>query len=162
MPNLIYRALGTPVTFRDSAGDAVITLNNLAFGAGRISAQYDRGTGSKPQVHMWRGVFQFNTAPAVGELVELYISESDGTYQDGVLGASDAALTTDKRRNLKYIGAVVADTTSTATNIIGSGYCLITERYFSVGVWNGSAGDNLQATANASRVIFTSVAQEIQ
>lgn len=160
--NKIYRTQETSITFRDSGGDAVITLQNLAAGAGRISARYDRGAGSKARLHTWRAVIQFETAPVVGELVEIYLAESDGTYMTGTLGTSDAALSSDKRRNLTLIGMVVADTTSTATDIIANGMCLINERYVSVGVWNGSAGDNLENTANACRIILTPVPDDIQ
>lgn len=162
MTNSIYRAIETAVTFRDSGGDAAITLQNLAAGAGRVSAQVDRGTGSKPRLYQWRGVFQFETAPVVGELIELYIFESDGTYIDGNVGGADAALGSDKRKNGHYIGAVIVDTTSTGTNIVGSNLCLINSQYYSVGVWNGSAGDNLKNTANANRVILTPVPDQIQ
>lgn len=162
MANAIYRALGTTLSFRDSGGDAVLTLQNLAAGAGRVSARYDRGAGSLPRVYEWRGVMQFETAPVVGELVEIYLFESDGTYMDGTLGTSDAALGSDKRKNGKLIGVVVVDTTSVTTDIIASGLCLINARYFSVGVWNGSAGDNLENTANASRVNLTPMYDEVQ
>lgn len=162
MANKIYRASETAITFKDSGGDAVITLQNLAFGAGRISAQYDRGTGSKPARYKWKAVFQFATAPELGEVVELYLAESDGTYVDGTVGTADAALTTDKRRNLRPIGAVIADTTSTATNVIGSGIVEIWERYFSVGVWNAADAENLQNTANVNLIIFTPMPDEIQ
>jgi hypothetical protein len=162
MANGIYRAYGTTLSFRDSGGDAVITLKNLGFGAGRVSARYDRGSGSQPREFAWRAVIQFETAPVVGELVEIYVFESDGTYMDGTLGTSDAALGSDKRKNGKLIGVVVVDTTSTATDIIAGGMCLINERYFSVGVWNGSAGDNLEDTTNACRINLTPVNPEIQ
>jgi hypothetical protein len=163
MANKIYRATETPIVFCESGGDVVITLINLAFGVGRVSAQYDRGTGSKAQLHEITGVFQFETAPAVGEAVEIYLFESDGTYQDGTVGTSDAALTTDKRRNGMFIGAVIADTTSTATDIVARFKDVpITSRYYSIGVWNASAGDNLENTANASRVIVTPMPPEIQ
>lgn len=162
MANLIYTASQTAITFKESGGDAVITLINLGFGAGRISAQYDRGAGSKPMRYSWKAKLQFETAAAVGELVEIYLAQSDGTYVDGVLGTSDAALTTDKRRNLDMIGVVVVDTTSTATDIVASGICYIWQRYFSVGVWNASAGDNLENTANANVIIFTPIPDEVQ
>ncbi len=162
MANLIYTASQTAITFKESGGDAVITLLNLGYGAGRISAQYDRGAGSKPMRYSWKAKLQFETAPAVGELVEIYLAQSDGTYVDGVLGTSDAALTTDKRRNLDLIGVVVVDTTSTATDIVASGVCYIWQRYFSVGVWNASAGDNLENTANANVIIFTAIPDEVQ
>lgn len=162
MANAVYRAIGTTLSFRDSGGDAVLTLQNLAFGVGRVSARYDRGAGSLPRLYHWRAIVQFETAPAVGEIVEIYLFESDGTYMDGTLGTSDAALGSDKRKNGKLIGVIVVDTTSTATDIVASGMCLINQRYFSVGVWNGSAGDNLKNTANTSRVNLTPVNDEIQ
>jgi len=162
MTQKIYRAIETPITFKDSGGDAVITLANLGFGAGRISAQYDRGAGSKPMRYKWKGAFQFETAPVVGEVVELYIAESDGTYVDGTVGVADAVLASNARKNLMLIGLVVVDTVSTATDIIGSGTCLIWERYFSAGVWNASVADNLKNTANACIVIFTPMPDEIQ
>lgn len=162
MANKIYTASETAITFKESGGDAVITLINLGFGAGRISAQYDRGAGSKPMRYSWKAKIQFETAAVVGELVEIYLAQSDGTYVDGTLGTSDAALTTDKRRNLDLIGVVVADTTSTATDVVASGICYIWQRYFSVGVWNASAGDNLENTANANVIIFTPIPDEVQ
>lgn len=162
MVSKIYRAVETTLSFRDSGGDAVITLINLGFGAGRVSARYDRGAGSLARMYQWRGVFQFETAPALNEAIEIYLFESDGTYMDGTLGMSDAALGTDKRKNGKLIGVVTVDTTSAGTDIIASGLCLINERYFSVGVWNGSAGDNLKNTSNASRVNLTPMPDEAQ
>jgi hypothetical protein len=163
MANKVYRAIETPVVFRDSSGDVVISLLNLAFGAGRVSAQKDRGAGSVAQLHEVIGVFQFETAPAVGEAVEIYLFQSDGTYVDGTLGTADAALTSDKRRNGMLIGSVIVDTTSTATDIVGRFQNVpISSRYYSIGVWNASAGDNLENTANACRVIVTPMPDEIQ
>jgi len=162
MPNKIYRAVETALTFKESGGDAVITLLNLAFGVGRISAQYDRGAGSKPALYKWKGVFQFETAPIVGERVEIYIAESDGTYIDGNVGAADAALVAAAKPNLKLIGIVTVQTTDVATNFIASGLCTIYERYFSVGVWNASAGDNLENTANVNLVTLTPMPDEVQ
>ena len=162
MPNLIYRAIETPIVFADSGGDIVITLANLGFGAGRVSARYDRGAGSKARWYEWRGVIQFETAPALGEVVEIYLFPSDGTYMDGTLGTADAALTSDKRRNGQWIGNVVVDTVSVTTDIIASGMCYINSRYVSVGIWNASAGDNLENTATANRITLTPIPDEIQ
>ena len=163
MANKVYRALETAITFRDSGGDVVITLQNLAFGAGRLSAQKDRGAGSQAQLHEIRGIFQFETAPQLGEAVELYLFQSDGTYVDGTVGTADAALTSDKRKNGQLIGAVICDTTSTGTDIVASFQNVpISSRYYSVGVWNTSSGDNLKNTANTSRVIITPMPPEIQ
>lgn len=163
MPNKIYYAPETTLTFKDSGGDAAITLANLGFGAGRISAQCDRGSGSKPARYRWRAVFQFATAPQVGELCEIYLAQSrDGSVIDGTLGASDAALSSDKRRNLDLIGVVVHDTTSTNTDIVGSGVCYVYDRYIQIGVWNGSSGDNLRNSSNTSYIELTPIPDEIQ
>lgn len=162
MSNKIYRAVETELSFRDSGGDAIITLQNLAFGAGRVSARLDRGAGSLARYFRWRAVVQFETAPALGELVEIYLYESDGTYADGTIGTTDAVLSSDKRRNGKLLGVVTVDTVSPTVDIVASGFCIINDRYFSVGVWNGSAGDNLENTANASRVNFLPVPDELQ
>lgn len=162
MANQVLRALGTPITFQDSGGTTAITLANLGFGAGRVSARHDRGAGSQPLEFEWRAIMQFETAPIVGEIVEIWLFQSDGTYADGVIGTSDAALTSDARRNGLLIGRVVAQSTSTATDNIASGLCKISSRYFSVGVWNGSAGDNLENTSNANKIIFTPIPYEVQ
>jgi hypothetical protein len=162
MPNKVYTAIETPITFKDSGGSAAITLQNLGFGAGRISARYDRGAGSIATLYMCRATVQFETAPLIGETVEIYVSTSDGTNPDGEIGTANVALTSDKRRNLKFVGAVIVDTISITTNITASWPVEISTRYFSVGVWNASAGDNLENTANASVIQFTPIPPELQ
>jgi hypothetical protein len=164
MPNKIYRAVETPIVFSDSGSDVVISLQNLAgSGTGRVSARYDRGADSRAALHEVIGVFQFATAPQIGEVVEIYLFQSDGTYMDGTLGTSDAALAADKLRNGMLIGAVVVDTTSTDTDIVGRFIDVpISSRYYSVGVFNRVVSDNLRNTANTSRVIVTPMPPEIQ
>lgn len=162
MTQKIYGAIETAIAFKDSGGDAVITLQNLAFGAGRLSARVDRGAGSKPRLYKWRAVMQWETAPVVGEYAEIYLAESDGTTADANVGTADAALTSGQVLNLPALGIVKAQTTDTATSFVRSGYCLISERYFSVGVWNYSAADNLENTANACSITLTPVPDEIQ
>ena len=163
MANKIYRATETPITFKDSGGTVVMTLQNLAFGAGRVSARHDRGAGSLAQLHEVIGVFQFETAPALKEVVEIWLFQSDGTFADGTIGTADAALTSDKRSNGTLVGTVVVDTTSTATDIVGRFVDVpISSRYISLGVWNASAGDNLENTANANQIIVTPNPPEIQ
>ena len=163
MANKVYSAIETSITFQDSGGDVAMTLQNLGFGAGRVSAQYDRGAGSKSRKYSVRAVVQFETTPIVGETVEIYLFQGDGTYTDGTVGTSDAALSSDKRRNGRLIGIVTVDTTSTATNISKTFDDVeIASRYFSLGVWNASAGDNLENTANATKIVVTPVPDEIQ
>ena len=161
MANKVYTVFETAITFQDSGGSAVITLNNLATGAGRISARYDRGAGSIATKYICRVTVQLATTGTVGEQVDIFVSSSDGTHPDGEIGTADAALTTDKRRNLKYVGSVYSDQTATNTDMTGSFVVEILTRYFSVGVWNATT-DNLRASANTSLISFTPIPDEIQ
>ena len=104
MSNKIYRAIETPITFKDSGGSAVITLQNLAAGAARVSARYDRGAGDLPRLYKWRAVLQWTTTPTVNQYADLYVAESDGTYADGTVGASDAAVVAGQLKNLFKLG----------------------------------------------------------
>lgn len=157
----IYRAIESPISFKDSGGSAVITFANLAADGLRISARYDRGAGSKPYRYKWIAVFQWTATPVVGEYIDIFISESDGTSADGNVGVSDAAATWGQLWNSKYVGCVHVQTAAGATNNIASGLVTIWDRYFSVGVINQST-KTLQNTANASCIIFTPVPEEIQ
>jgi len=162
MTNLVYRSIGTPITFCESGGDAAITLLNLAAGAGRYSDRYDWGASDKSVYHLWQAKMQFESAPVAGEQVEIWLFESDGTLADAGIGTADAAMTAAMKYNAKLLGAVIAQTTGTATDFIASGVCEIWQRYTSVGVWNASAADNLRNSANVNKVILTPLAYNIQ
>lgn len=161
MPNKVYRAIETAIVFTDTTGDQTLVLNNLASDTGRYSVRVDRGTGSKPYRYMWKAVIQWNVAPTVGDVAEIFIIESDGTYNDGVVGNTGGTFTSGQALNIKQVGVVRAQTASAATNFISSGECHIFDRYFAVGVFNRSA-QSLQATNNVSRVILTPIPDEIQ
>lgn len=163
MANKVYMATESGITFTDSAGDVVFPLSGLGFGSGVFSAQYDRGAGSKPQYHKVKGVFNYQTNPQSSEAIEIYIFESDGTYVDGNIGATSGILTSAKRNNGLFVGAVLADVTTSGTPIIGSfNNVPICSRYYSVGVWNASTGDNFLSSGNACRIVVTPTPDEIQ
>lgn len=162
MATKVYIAPEAAVVFTDNAGDVVITLQNLAAGAGRISVRHDKGAGSQAIDFEWRATMQFETAPVVGETVDLYISTSDGAQPDGEEGAADAALSsTDKLPNMLYIGSVIVTSVGDATDMTASGMISIPTRYFSVVVHNNTA-DNLKNTINTCEVTFTPIPPESQ
>jgi hypothetical protein len=163
MPSKIYTAFEGVITFADSAQtpSAVLTLSALASGAGRISARYDRGTGSIATLYRWRATFQLTGTNVVGAAIELYVSSSDGTRPDGEIGTADAALTTDKRKNLIYAGTLIVDQTTTNTNMTASGVVWVPNRYFSVGVWNATTLP-LTTSTSVHSVKFTPVPDESQ
>lgn len=165
MANKIYTVVEELITFSDSGGSAVITLQNLTTGTGRLSARYDRSTGSKPsRARIW-GKFQMETAGVVGEQIEVYVvdwSSHATPLGDGALGTADAAFTADQRRNLGAPALIViVDKTTTAADIIGSAIIEVVGRYVSVAVWNATA-DNLENTANANQVSIEWLPDEIQ
>ena len=162
MANKVYRAIETAVRFKDTDATYTLTLNNLAASTGgRISDRVDRGAGSLPRLYRWKAVMQFETAPVVGEYVEILISQSDGTNEDGNVGTTDGALTEAVAANLDTIGIVRVQTTDVDVDNIASGTCLIEERYYSVGVLN-RAVDNLAAHNDVSWVELTPMPDEIQ
>ena len=162
MPNKIYTAPETTLTFQDSSGNYAITLNNLPDGAGRVSARADKGAGSKAKIFRVTVVIQFNAPVVVGKAVEIYLFRSDGTYADGTVGTADATLVADKRKNGTFIGSVVADqTAATIDTVVTFEDVVISSRYFSVGVWNAS-GVALKASANASKILVTPIPAEVQ
>ena len=161
--NLIYMKPGTPIVFKGSGGDAVFTTANLGSAAGRVSAQYDRGAGTKAKLHTVIACIQWAATAVINDTAEIYLFESDGTYQEGTVGTSDAELTTDKRSNAYRLGSVVCDTTSGATNVVAMFRdVVLVQRYLSVGIWNASATKNLQNTANVSLIIVTPNPDDIQ
>ncbi len=168
MPNKIYRAVESAITFQDSGGTVVMSLSaTVATGAGRISAQYDRGSGSKPRWFRWRATFQNQAGNAtLGESIDLFLAtaKDDGSEIDGNVGSADAALTDiAKLRNLQYFGTVTSDTTSSNTNMSSSGFLRIDVQRFSMVAWNAqTGGTSLRQTANTSIITLTPVPDEVQ
>ena len=155
MANELYAVRGTPVVWSDTTGDLAITINNLAAGAGRIGARKDWGTGAQPAFYNWRFTCQFETAPVLGEAVNLYIVTSDGTEEDGQLGTADAAVATvNKLDNTLFLGSLIVDVATVDIDFTASGRLDMTERYCSPAVWNATA-DNLQATNDTGEFTIT-------
>ena len=164
MANEVLVKPGTAITFKDSGGTAVITLNNLGFGAGRVSAQYDKGSGAQEAWFHVHAVIQFETACIAGEVVEVYIVNHDGTNVPGSLGVVDAAVSVANKRNNLHCPLIVisAEAVTADLNYEATGIAYCPMRYISVMVWNASAGDNLQATNNINIITLTPLVDEIQ
>lgn len=162
MPNLIYVAPGSAVTFKASGGTVLFTPTSVSTGAGRISTQWDRGAGSQPGWYKWRATTKAAAALAVGVQLEIYFATSDGTTVDGNFGTTDAAWsTTDKRRNLQAVGTINADSTTNGEVQNGSGLVFIADRYVSVAWWN-LFGQALSSTAGDHIFSLTPESDEIQ
>lgn len=160
--NKVYIVRGTPIVWSDTTGDLAITINNLAAGTGRVGARKDFGAGPQPDAYSWRFTCQFETAPVVGETVDLYLSTSDGSEEDGQIGTTDAALSAeDKLKNLLFLASLVVDVATVDIDFTVSGVVSIPTRYVSPVVFNNTA-DNLQATNDTGEFTLTSIPPDIQ
>lgn len=165
MPNLIYHLPETAIKFVSSGGDVVLTLTSVANGAGRISAQYDRGTGAKPGLYVIQAVLKAAAALAVGAQAEVYLVQTSVSADvPGNLGTTDAAVSSaDKRRNLGAPVVVInADSVTNGENQISNANIIeIYGRYVSVVVWN-ALGQALHSTGTNSYVTITPVPPQVQ
>lgn len=165
MPNAIYNTPGTPTTFQDSGADVTLTLASLASGAGRLSAEWDRGAGAQPSLYLVQLRYRANAAPTVSptNMVRLYLAtRHGGTYRSGGLGAVDAAVSSETLFALcEFVGGVEIIEASTTRDHVRTWPVWIAARWVSVGTWNAT-GQALHATAANNEVRFTPVPWEIQ
>ncbi len=161
MANKVYAARETGIVWSDTAGDLVMTLNNLAADAVRVGARKDWGAGSTSEWYTWRLTVQFETPPVVGETIDVYLSLSDGTEEDGQVGVADAAGDTNTLKNLKHIGSLIVTSTDADHDMTASGICRIPTRYASPIIHNNTV-DNLQATNDTGELTLTPIPPEVQ
>jgi hypothetical protein len=162
MANKVYIAEETAKTWTDTGGDYTLDLGSLAADAVRVGAQGDLGAAPRADQYQFKLVIDgFDTAPVVGETVDLYLAFSDGTYVDGDVGTADAAGFTADLPNLMYAGSASVQTITAGDNLIISGLVQITQRYVSPVIHNNTA-DALLGTSDAHKFILTPVPPEVQ
>ena len=162
MANKVYINEETTKTWTDTGGDYAMDLGALAADAVRVGTQGDLGAAPRADQYSWKLVIDgFDTAPVVGETVDLYLAFSDGTYVDGDVGTSDAAGATVDLPNLLFLGSAVVQTTTAGDNLIISGMVQIAQRYVSPVIHNNTA-DALLSTADSHKFILTPVPPEVQ
>lgn len=162
--NAVYQKAGTAITWTDSGGDLALTLNALAAGAGRQGAQKDWGvlTAPRPTRYHIRVTVQFNTQPVLGETVDVYWKSGDGTDYDNDDGTGNIALSsTDKLKNLTYLGSVIVDQ---QTLNIDMGFQTTFEDFnrYGMPVIHNNTADALENTANTGQVVVTPIFDDIQ
>jgi hypothetical protein len=157
--------LRTPIIWQASGGTAVFTPQNVANGAGRIGTsvglQTTLGT-TRTSLFEWRAVTKSGSTYTVGNMLQLFLATSDGTRQDGSLALTDGGVSSiDRTRNLRQIGAVIADITTASSVLAASGLVQITARYVSP-VWWNALGVTLTNTAGDHVFVLTPITQEIE
>ncbi len=163
MANKIYINPETAVVWTDTGGDYALDCGGLAADGVRVGAQGDLGSGARAFQYFWQIVIDgFDTAPVVGETVDIYLAfANDATDIDGDVGASDAAGDTNDLPNLLPIGNAVVASTTAGDELIISGVIEIFSRYVSPVIHNNTA-DALLSTADAHTLTLIPVPTEVQ
>src|SRR5690349_17143191 len=121
MSSKLYYAPETKITFKGSLGDVALTFASAADQSLSVSAQYDRGSGSKPGLYRWRIKTQVNATVILGKVARLYLIQTDdATDIPGRVGASDTEISSasDRTRNLGApFGIVAADVATSGTDL---------------------------------------------
>ena len=146
MVNKIYVDPETPITFGSNSDTVTFTPKNVATGAGRISAQHDRGSGAKAMRYRWESFSKVGSNATLGYGIDIFIAtahKSASEIDDG-LGASDAAVSgATLVSNSRYIGTIKVN--GSGANVgpwQASGEFEILARYLSV-VWINNTGQTL-------------------
>lgn len=150
MANEAYIRKGTSKLVNGEAGaDVALSMEGVANGAGRVSAQIDWGAAPRPGMYEWSCEVQWQATPTQGATLDLYVAgapDGDSTQIDGDIGTSDAALgDVDMRYNLQYIGSVVSENAAASEKCVKSGTFTFTPRYMSIVGYNGG-GAAINAT----------------
>ena len=167
MANKLYIAPETAITWLNTGGTEILDLGGLEANAGRVGEQRDLGAASRSSIYEWTlKIDGFDTAPVVGETVDLWFAQSDGTVADGAGvtfqdGADSALGSVDILSNLQFAGSVVVRSTTAADDIVARGVVALTSRYVCPVVHNNTS-DVLLSTADAHQVILTPIPGEIQ
>lgn len=167
MANKILGTVETLVNWA-IAGDEVLDLgsSNGAADGVEVGAYHDWGVHPRSFDYMWfMDIDGFDTAPVIGETVDLYVTVGEVTTlftgPEAPGDTSRGAGNTDRLRNLLYLGSAVVRSTTAADNLTASSRIHIPQRFFAPVVHNNTA-DKLLSTADAHTVGFYPIPPEVQ
>ena len=162
MPNKILQIAETPITWKSASGTRLFTPASLASNAGHQGAQHDLSTTARARRFAWRARCKFGDTPVVGEVIEIYLKYSDGTYPDNSDGTGDIAISSeDKLANATPIGCIVVDQADITVFMVGSGTIEIDHQFISPIFFNRTTAA-LSSTATDMGFELTPIVDEIQ
>lgn len=171
MPNKIYTNSEASRTWSDAAttSDELMDMGGLAASGVVIGSYWDRGAGAKSalyQVELF--VDGFATAPVVGEMVDIIISQSnatagfDGNPTTDPTDTAEGTMTANQAQNcVRLGGARVYSTTAVDELKITIENVRLSSRYIAPVVHNRTA-DALASTGDAHMVTITPMPDEVQ
>lgn len=144
MANKIYQVGETDITWLASGGTELLTLTSLGVNAGRQGALHDFGAmaTARAQEYIWRFFMQFNVAPVVDDIINIYWKSSDGTHPDNDDGTGDIVVShINKLKNLRPIGRMIVDEASATPEFVASisAPIRISPQHGAPVIWNGTA-----------------------
>jgi len=154
---------GTAITFADSGGTVTMAFSAKASGGGQTSALSDLGAGAHVSLFQAQCSISLTGTNVVGQGLEYYVVTSqDGATLDGGVTANAAWATSDKRRNLTWIGTLVVDQVTTNTTMIATFRNIyLPARYFALGFFNGSALP-VETSTTKHKCVFTPMPIQMQ
>jgi hypothetical protein len=160
--NKILVTPGTPTLFQDTTGDVTFTLKDAVdINNGQVSNQWDRSAGSLPIRYKWEATIKWVATPTLGDVVRLYLYAAQKANSAVDLTGDGDVTPETKFGNFALIGQVIC-TIANDQAFYASGIVEIYGRYVNLGVWNGSATKDLNATSNACSITFTPMSDDIQ
>lgn len=158
--NAVYQKAGTAVVFENTGGDVVLTLKNVANGAGRQSAQWDRGGTILPVLLKVEVTMKYAAGVTIGLGSRIYVYGT-GTSANVDNGTSDAAIAAETLlNNFAYVGANLASA-NTVGPFNSSHLVEVYGRYISFAVWNAS-GQTIENVDSSSLIRVTPYFSDIQ
>ncbi len=150
----IYQKFGTSVVFANTGGNVVMTMKNIATGAGRISAQKDWGATPQPGWYKWEATMLPTSSPTLGLSWRIYAFCSYASATAIDTATTDTALTAETQlSNFTKLGDVYVSV-SGAGPFYNSGVVFLPGRYMNLGWWNAS-GVNTANTDTTTTITMT-------
>ncbi len=142
--------------------DLSMDFDTMVAGTVEVGEQWDRGKiRHLVERFKWRFTIQFEAAPVVGEIIEIYLALGDGVNIDGEPGAVAAAGDVNMLRNMLQIGTLAVSSVDADHTMSTSGVCLIPARYVSPVIFNNTADDpRLVGGAEATFFKLTRIDEE--
>ena len=140
----------------------------LAADAVRCGSFHDLGASPRSEWYEVEFLISgFDTAPVVGEGVDLYFTQSlattgfDGSPSTDPTDTVEGTVTVDQLKNLLFIGSAIVVSTTAADDLRMRAVVRLTSRYAAPVVHNNTA-DALLSTSDAHMVTLTPIPQEVQ
>jgi hypothetical protein len=168
MASKSYQQVETAVTWTDSGGDELLDLGGLASGSVKCGSFLDLGAAPRADIYECRVKLSgFDTAPVVGQVVEVWFTESnattgfDGPPTTDPTTSAEGTMTADQAENCTYGGIARVHSTTASDDVQAKFRVQLTSRYVAPVVVNRT-DDALLSTADTHTLVLTPIPQESQ